>query len=156
MALALKRSLSGATAASAAAVLAVADGTARPYQSPSGPAAGSEELAAGEGSGAAPAWFRELAPRERSIVLLLAAGMSNKEIAAELGIAEQTVKNRLRPVYERLGVRDRVSAALIVSRARLPSATPRLPSLEAPPPAPEARERGEAPPSPANSGEQVP
>ena len=49
MALALKRSLSGATAASAAAVLAVADGTARPYQSPSGPAAGSEELAAGEG-----------------------------------------------------------------------------------------------------------
>jgi DNA-binding NarL/FixJ family response regulator len=76
-------------------------------------------MAAGEASGTAPAWFRELAPRERSIVLLLAAGNSNKEIASKLGIAEQTVKNRLGLIYERLGVRDRVSAALIVSRARL-------------------------------------
>jgi len=119
MALALKRALGEGSAASAAAVIAVAEGAARPYTPPASPPAAPETLAAGANSGAAPAWFRDLAPRERSIVLLLAAGKSNKEIAFELGLAEQTVKNRLGLVYERLGVRDRVSAALIVSRARL-------------------------------------
>jgi DNA-binding CsgD family transcriptional regulator len=120
MALVLRRALTEGTAASAASVFAVADGVTRPFLDSVPRPAGTEQLASAEDSGAAPAWFRELAPRERSIVLLLAAGKSNKEIAAELGIAEQTVKNRLGLVYERLGVRDRVSAALIVSRARLP------------------------------------
>jgi len=119
MAFALKGAMTAGTAASAATVMAAAAGAPLPYPGSPTPSASSESLAAGEDSGGAPAWFRELAPRERSIVLLLAAGKSNKEIAAELGLAEQTVKNRLRPVYERLGVRDRVSAALIVSRARL-------------------------------------
>lgn len=120
MILAFKRTLVRGVAASAAAVVAAADGMESFYLPPSSRFAATERLSSDEGSGAAPAWFRELAPRERSIVLLLAAGKSNKEIAAELGIAEQTVKNRLGLVYERLGVRDRVSAALIVSRARLP------------------------------------
>lgn len=132
MALALRRTLAQGTAASAAAVLAVAEGTARPYQPPFSLPAGSEPLAAGDSSETAPAWFRELAPRERSIVLLLAAGKSNKEIAARLGIAEQTVKNRLGLVYERLGVRDRVSAALIVSRARLSGLSSLPPDGEGP------------------------
>ncbi len=68
-----------------------------------------EEPAAG------PPWLADLSERERAIVGLLAQGLSNKEIAAELGIKEQTVKNYLGAVYARMGVKDRVSAALLAS-----------------------------------------
>ena len=37
---------------------------------------------------------------------------SNKEIAAKLGLTEQTVKNRLTSLYKRLGVRGRLELAL--------------------------------------------
>jgi DNA-binding CsgD family transcriptional regulator len=53
-----------------------------------------------------------LSPRERQLLLLLTKGLSNKEIAWELGIKEQTVKNYLKPLYDKLGVHDRVSALL--------------------------------------------
>lgn len=50
--------------------------------------------------------------REREILDRMAAGKTNKEIAYELGIAEQTVKNYVSSLYEKLGVHDRVSAVL--------------------------------------------
>ncbi|MFA6504844.1 MAG: LuxR C-terminal-related transcriptional regulator [Treponemataceae bacterium] len=50
--------------------------------------------------------------RELKLLTLLARGLSNKEIAYEFGIKEQTVKNYLRPLYDKLGVHDRVSALL--------------------------------------------
>jgi DNA-binding CsgD family transcriptional regulator len=51
-----------------------------------------------------------LTPREREVSALMAEGLSNKEIAAQLVISQATVKVHLRHVYEKLGVRNRASA----------------------------------------------
>ena len=52
-----------------------------------------------------------LSPRETSILLALARGHSNREIAKSLFIAEQTVKFHLTNIYGKLGVANRTSAA---------------------------------------------
>jgi DNA-binding CsgD family transcriptional regulator len=54
--------------------------------------------------------------RERQIVQLLMQGMTNRQIAQTLGIAEDTVKKHLHHVYKKLGVRRR--ALLIVDLSR--------------------------------------
>jgi LuxR family transcriptional regulator, maltose regulon positive regulatory protein len=51
-----------------------------------------------------------LTAREREVSELMAKGLSNKEIAAQLVISQATVKVHLRHVYEKLGVRNRASA----------------------------------------------
>ena len=53
-----------------------------------------------------------LSERELEIIALVASGASNKEIAAQLFIAEGTVKNHLTNILGKLGVRDRTQAAL--------------------------------------------
>jgi DNA-binding NarL/FixJ family response regulator len=53
-----------------------------------------------------------LSQRELEILALVAAGASNKEIAAKLYIAEGTVKNHVTNILSKLGVRDRTQAAL--------------------------------------------
>lgn len=53
-----------------------------------------------------------ISPREREVLLLLARGASNKEIAASLHISLGTVKNHLTALYEKLGVTQRVQAAI--------------------------------------------
>jgi DNA-binding NarL/FixJ family response regulator len=53
-----------------------------------------------------------LSERELEILHLVADGASNKEIAGKLSIAEGTVKNHLTNILGKLGVRDRVQAAL--------------------------------------------
>ena len=53
-----------------------------------------------------------LSDRELEVVRLVAAGASNREIAAELFIAEGTVKNHLTAILGKLGARDRTQAAL--------------------------------------------
>ncbi|SES66176.1 helix-turn-helix transcriptional regulator [Oceanicella actignis] len=53
-----------------------------------------------------------LSPREGQILRRLAAGRPNKEIAAELGISQSTVKVHLRGLFRKLGVRNRTQAAL--------------------------------------------
>jgi DNA-binding NarL/FixJ family response regulator len=50
--------------------------------------------------------------REAEVLTLLARGLANKQIAHELGIAERTVKVHVGSIFRRLGVGDRVSAAL--------------------------------------------
>lgn len=50
-----------------------------------------------------------LTRREIEIVLLLFCGLCNKEIAAECNISEQTVKDHLRHVYEKTGIRQRTA-----------------------------------------------
>lgn len=47
-----------------------------------------------------------LTPREREVLYLVAMGCANKEIAARLGIAPQTVAHHLSSVYRSLGVQD--------------------------------------------------
>lgn len=49
-------------------------------------------------------------PRQIEILKLLADGRTNAEIAAELSIAESTVRLHLRAAYRRLGVRNRIQA----------------------------------------------
>jgi DNA-binding NarL/FixJ family response regulator len=51
-----------------------------------------------------------LTPRETEILGLVAEGMTNKEIAAQLHVEEQTVKNHVHNVLERLGLRRRHEA----------------------------------------------
>jgi DNA-binding NarL/FixJ family response regulator len=50
--------------------------------------------------------------REREIVRLLAAGLSNREIGDRLFLAEGTVKNYVTSILQKLGARDRTQAAL--------------------------------------------
>jgi len=54
----------------------------------------------------------DLTRRERDVLVLLASGMLNKQIARELTISTATVKAHLTRIYERLGVRDRTQAAM--------------------------------------------
>lgn len=52
----------------------------------------------------------ELTRREREVLPLLASGRTNRQIAAELGIGAETVKDHVASLYRKLDVRDRVSA----------------------------------------------
>jgi DNA-binding NarL/FixJ family response regulator len=53
----------------------------------------------------------ELSEREREVLTLIVRGRSNKEIAATLGISENTVKVHTTKVFEKLNVADRLEAA---------------------------------------------
>jgi DNA-binding NarL/FixJ family response regulator len=63
----------------------------------------------------APPRDRERSPlsqREREIVALVAQGFKNKEMAEKMFISEQTVKNHLHNIFDKLGVSDRLELAL--------------------------------------------
>lgn len=60
----------------------------------------------------------DLTERERSILDLVANGLTNKEIADRLFLSEKTVKHYMTNILEKLHVRNRVEAALLLSRSR--------------------------------------
>jgi DNA-binding NarL/FixJ family response regulator len=53
-----------------------------------------------------------LTDREQEVLTLVARGLPNKLIARELGISEKTVKAHLTTIFQRIGVTDRVQAAM--------------------------------------------
>jgi DNA-binding NarL/FixJ family response regulator len=59
----------------------------------------------------------QLTARERDILARLAAGASNARIAQHLGLSEKTVRNQMSSVFTKLGVADRVQAALLARDA---------------------------------------
>ncbi|MFF8262276.1 response regulator [Streptomyces virginiae] len=54
----------------------------------------------------------DMTPREREIWQLLASGLDNAEIAADLDISVSTVKNHITGIFGKLGVRDRAQAVI--------------------------------------------
>lgn len=64
-----------------------------------------------------------LSDRELEVLRLVARGMSNKDIAAELVIAENTVKNHVRNILEKLQLRSRMEAAMYAVREKLVDAS---------------------------------
>ena len=60
-----------------------------------------------------------LTPRERQVLDLVASGMLNKQIAAELGAAEKTIKVHRGRVMEKMQVRTAVALVGLLSRAEL-------------------------------------
>jgi DNA-binding NarL/FixJ family response regulator len=55
---------------------------------------------------------QSLTDREREVLLLVAGGRSNQEIASDLGISLDTVKSHVKHIFTKLGVRDRSQAVI--------------------------------------------
>jgi DNA-binding NarL/FixJ family response regulator len=60
-----------------------------------------------------------LTARERRVVAAVVAGCTNRDIASDLGLSEQTVKNYLSHIYDKLGVSSRLELALYAVHHKL-------------------------------------
>ena len=75
-------------------------------------------------SAAAPAAFPQLSEREREILDLVAAGLSNPDIAARLYLSPKTVRNNVSAILAKLQARDRSAAIIRAREAGLGRADP--------------------------------
>lgn len=73
------------------------------------------ELAQGSG----PDELAELSAREREVLVLVAKGMTNREIAAQLVISDATARNHVSHILEKLGLSRRTEAATLAARLGL-------------------------------------
>ena len=58
--------------------------------------------------------YLDLTPRERQIAQAIADGRTNRDIAGRLGITEQTVKNHLTSIFEKVGVENRLQLGIAI------------------------------------------
>ncbi len=65
----------------------------------------------------APPWLSELSGRERQILSLMIQGLENKDIAKQLYLGEQTIRNYASLIYSKMGVSDRIQAIRIALEA---------------------------------------
>ncbi|WP_310714153.1 response regulator transcription factor [Streptomyces lydicus] len=86
---------------------------------PPDPAAGEGRQEDGPDRPATPGVLNALTERELHVLVLVARGMSNARIAAALGLSEGNVKSRVNRILTRLGLENRVQAALLAHRAGL-------------------------------------
>lgn len=91
------------------AVLAVADGGELPASAKSLIEAFTPRVA----TAATPPWVERLTQREREVLVLIASGFSNAEIAAELEVSIETVRTHVKHVYTKGGIRDRAQAVIV-------------------------------------------
>jgi DNA-binding NarL/FixJ family response regulator len=68
--------------------------------------------------------FAELTEREREVLILIAQGQANKEIAGALGITERTARTHVSNILGKLGLASRTQAALFAVREGLIEPTP--------------------------------
>ena len=63
-----------------------------------------------------------LTPQERQVLVLLAEGLTNRQIAARLYLAEKTIKNYVTSVLSKMGMARRTEAAVYAARHLPPEA----------------------------------
>ncbi len=79
-------------------------------------AAAAESVSDGSAGSGDNGLLGELTTREREVLVLVAQGMSNREIGLELHLSAGTVKNHVSTILRRLGISDRTQAAVIAAQ----------------------------------------
>jgi DNA-binding CsgD family transcriptional regulator len=76
-----------------------------------------DEFLAPELAGEASLPFDQLSARQREVLVLMAQGRDNAQIAAVLGLSEKTVRNQVSAIFARLGVENRAQAIVMAREA---------------------------------------